>query len=69
MISEQSIVFDKHEIRTSRERIDYLNLHVQILKEHLQEHGHLTEKRALIYIESQIRALERELKIRRDFPM
>ena len=68
MISDQSIVFDKHEIQTSRERINYLNLHIQILKDHLQEYGYLTEKRAFVYINNQIRALERELKIRKDFP-
>ena len=68
MISNQSIVFDKHEIQTSRERINYLNLHIQILKDHLQEYGYLTEKRAFVYINNQIRALERELKIRKDFP-
>ena len=69
MISDQSVVFDKHEIQTSRERINYLNLHIQILKDHLQDYGHLTENRAFVYIKSQIRALERELKIRRDFPL
>jgi hypothetical protein len=68
MISDQSVVFDPHEIRTSRERMNYLTLHIEILKDHLQKYGHLTEKKALDFIREKIRALERELKIRRDFP-
>ena len=68
MISDQSIVFDQHEIKTSRERMTYLILHIEILKDHLQKYGHMTEKKALIFIQEKIRALERELKIRRDFP-
>ena len=69
MISEGSIVFDQHEIKTSRERINYLNLHIEILKDHLLKYGYLTEKEALVFIKDKIRALERELKIRRDFPL
>ena len=69
MISEQKIVFDKHDIKTSSERINYLKLHIQILKEHIQKYGCLTERKALIFINDQIRMLERELKIRRDFPL
>jgi len=68
MISDQSVVFDPHEVRTSRERMNYLTLHIEILKDHLQKYGHMTEKKALIFIKEIIRALERELKIRRDFP-
>ena len=69
MISDQSVVFDPHEIKTSRERMNYLNLHIEILKDHLQKYGHLTEKKALVFIREKIRALERELKIHRDFPL
>ena len=68
MLSDQSIVFDQHEIKTSRERMNYLSLHIEILKDHLQKYGYMTERKALIFIQEKIRALERELKIRRDFP-
>ncbi len=69
MISDQSVVFNLHEIKTSRERMNYLNLHIEILKEHLQKYAHMTEKKALVFIREKIRALERELKIRTDFPL
>ena len=55
-------------IINSTERIEYLELHVQILKDHMNKHGKKTDPEALEFLEEKVAVFERELKIRKDFP-
>ena len=50
------------------QRIKHLELHVQILKGHLENYGQASNLDAVNYIKSQIDLFEREVKIRKDFP-
>jgi hypothetical protein len=50
------------------QRIKHLELHVKILKDHLERYGQISGLDAINYIENQIDLFEREVKIRKDFP-
>ena len=50
------------------QRIKHLELHVKILKDHLERYGQASSLDAINYIKSQIDLFEREVKIRKDFP-
>jgi len=50
------------------QRIKHLELHVKILKDHLERYSQASSLDAINYIKSQIDLFEREVKIRKDFP-
>ncbi len=50
------------------QRINQLELHVQILKDHLTSYGQASSSEAVNYIRNQIDFFEREMRIRKDYP-
>jgi hypothetical protein len=50
------------------QRIKHLEMHVKILKDHLERYGQASSLDAIAYIKGQIDLFEREVKIRKDFP-
>ena len=68
MISEKKQVNEMFNIQTSTDRMNYLTLNIQILKEHLRKYGHLTDSEAFDFISNQVKIYEREsLKLEKIF--
>ncbi|MFX1419713.1 MAG: hypothetical protein ACFE9N_12400 [Promethearchaeota archaeon] len=55
-------------MREIQNRINKLELTINLLEDHLQKYRHLIHPRPLKFIEGQINFYKRELKIRKDFP-
>jgi len=56
-------------MRQIQERMNRLELSINLLEDHLQKYGHLLEPRPLRFIKNQIKYYKRELQIRRDYPI
>ncbi|MBA7621706.1 hypothetical protein ES703_29072 [subsurface metagenome] len=51
-----------------QDRINRLELSVNLLEDHLQKYGNQLQPRPLKFIQSQIVYFKREIRIRRDYP-
>ena len=56
-------------LQSTQERINKLELAINLLEDHLEKYEHLIAPQPLKFIENQIRYYKRELQIRRDFPL
>lgn len=56
-------------MRQIQERINRLEVSINLLEDHLYKYGHLLEPRPLRFIKNQINHYKRELQIRRDYPI
>ena len=55
-------------MREVQDRINKLELTINLLEDHIKKYGHLLKPRPLRFIEGQINFYKRELEIRRDYP-
>lgn len=51
-----------------QDRINRLELSLNLLEDHLQKYGNQLQPRPLKFIQSQINYFKREIQIRRDYP-
>ena len=58
---------ESSQVSNSTERIESLELHIGILKEHLEKHKHKTEPEAAEFMEEKIKKFEQEINIRKAF--
>ncbi len=56
-------------MRETQERINKIELTINLLEDHLHKYGHLIQPRPFRFIKSQIKYYKRELQIRRDYPI
>ena len=59
---------DKFMLSQVQDRIDRLELSINLLKDHLYKFGNQLPPRPLKFIKNQIKFFKRELQIRRDYP-
>lgn len=53
----------------TQNRINKLELAINLLEDHLQKYEHLIQSKPIRFIKDQIRYYKRELQIRRAFPI
>lgn len=56
-------------MREIQERINKLELSINLLEDYIKKYGHLIEPRPLRFIMNQIKFFKRELNIRKDYPI
>ncbi|MFX1326879.1 MAG: hypothetical protein ACFE91_01880 [Promethearchaeota archaeon] len=56
-------------MREVQERINKLELTINLLEDHLKKYEHLIKPLPLKFIKSQIKFYKRELQIRKDYPL
>ncbi|MFX0002553.1 MAG: hypothetical protein ACFE9C_09120 [Candidatus Hodarchaeota archaeon] len=56
-------------LQSTQERINKLELTINLLEDHLEKYENLIAPQQLKFIKNQIRYYKRELQIRRDFPL
>ena len=55
-------------MREIQDRINKLELTINLLEDHIKKYGHLIQPRPLRFMEGQISYYKRELEIRKDYP-